>query len=753
MALRLDDRYVLLEERPLRWLPRAYDAWDTELDEPVTVGWLPAGDSIPLLPAAERLKHPNIIQLRSLREEPGSGYWVVWDYFGAAGADILDQVATGPGAVAWIAHETTGALSYAREALGRPGGFRLSDFGADMIRLFPDGQVKVVGFGRIATELTSATEFATLGESVGHWLAHSMDSVAADEDATVAANLVDTLSRFADADLHPHSSVPRITAGLRDHLEGGEGELANWVAAIGAAEATSRVGELYRSFVDGGEEPSAEVHTVPIEAADSGADLPRVRIAPTVREPETGQPKTRKGLPIKARRRLPIILAGAVILLILFGGWRLRGGSPAWLGGAGSHQVVLETMPPGASVFLNDTLLLGKTPLALDNIATGWHSVQFSKSGFPTITDSILVYKLTSHRPFHFVFTRVLILESRPPGAIVYLNGRRAPRPTPYLETEWPATQMLSLVMHLERYGSLEDCVLDPTFGTLEVKDAAAWNVAPHGDTLSIRGQFAASLAFFASPPDCRIIIDDTLDVDPTGGTSYALTYGNHRMRAQAVGFDAADSTIVVSGQTPPILPVVLTRPVRINAFDSRDPDKDLRVLVDRLEGPERTLLVRRFTPYSVRIPAVAHTVTLRKRDYLDTTIYIPPDITRVAVAMTPVSRGRGYVPPSYIKNDPDRFREPQETTRTTARSAPWINVRVELAGDKNLAGAEIWARNVGLATEEWLGATDASGELRVQITAGNYDLLAYLDAYSGVRKRVKVRPARNRPIVIELNR
>jgi hypothetical protein len=415
--------------------------------------------------------------------------------------------------------------------------------------------------------------------------------------------------------------------------------------------------------------------------------------------------------------------------------------------------VVLETTPPGASVFLDDTLLMGKTPLTLDDLPVGWHSVQFSKTEFPTITDSILVYKQSPHRPFHFVFTRTLILESRPPGAIVYLNGRRAPSPTPYVETEWPATQPLSLVMHLERYGSLEDCVLDPMFGTLQVKDAAAWQVAPLGDSLAIRGQFVASLAFFASPPDCRIIIDDTLEVDPTGGTSYALTYGNHRMRAQAVGFDAADSTIVVSGQTPPILPVVLTRPVRINAFDSSDPDKDLRVLVDRLEGPERTLLVRRFTPYSVRIPAVAHTVTLRKRDYLDTTIYIPPDITRVAVAMTPVRKGRGYVPPAYIESDPDRFDEPQEPTRTTARNAPWINVRVELSGDKNLAGAEIWARTAGEITEEWLGATDASGELRVQIPSGNYDLLAYLDAYSGVRKRVKVRPARNRPIVIELNR
>ena len=47
MALLLDDRYVLLAERPVRWLQRAYDAWDTETDEPVTVGWFPEGESVP----------------------------------------------------------------------------------------------------------------------------------------------------------------------------------------------------------------------------------------------------------------------------------------------------------------------------------------------------------------------------------------------------------------------------------------------------------------------------------------------------------------------------------------------------------------------------------------------------------------------------------------------------------------------------------------------------------------------------------
>ena len=71
----------------------------------------------------------------------------------------------------------------------------------------------------------------------------------------------------------------------------------------------------------------------------------------------------------------------------------------------------------------------------------------------------------------------------------------------------------------------------------------------------------------------------------------------------------------------------------------------------------------------------------------------------------------------------------------------------------RSLAGAEVWGRASGESNERFLGTTDAEGRLRVQIPVGNYDLLAYLDAFSGVRKRVKVRPARNRPVIIELNR
>jgi hypothetical protein len=79
--------------------------------------------------------------------------------------------------------------------------------------------------------------------------------------------------------------------------------------------------------------------------------------------------------------------------------------------------------------------------------------------------------------------------------------------------------------------------------------------------------------------------------------------------------------------------------------------------------------------------------------------------------------------------------------------------VSISAPGRTSLAGAEIWARPAGEAAEQWLGTTDEKGELRVQLPVGNYDLLGYLDVFSGIRKRVKVRADRNRPVTIDLQR
>lgn len=755
MAIYLDDRYVLLLERPLRWLDRGYDGWDLQSDRPITAGYYESPANLPILPGTIHLRHANILSLIDLRKDSEGDLWAIWDHAGVTGADKFSELAIPFQAALWVTHEAACGLLHARSIPNRPGGFRLGDFGADHIRLYDNGVVKVAGFGRIEQEREDATEFESLGRWATEWLVQSSSGGGSTDDM-LSAELVGSLTRFEQADEHPQARVPGLIPGLRSCMSEGDRGLAQWVGAIESPFSPSALKSLMKKILATPALADEKLSTENVLAESETASVtqaPRVTIAPRKITPVPST-KTHKGLPVRGPAASPAVLIGLALLLTLYGGWRY-GDMFAFITEAGDAQVLLETVPAGASVFLDDTLLVGKTPLPLNALGVGWHKVRFEKSEFPSIDDSILVYKSSPHRPYQFVFTRVIRVLSLPPGAGVYLNGVRASARTPYLERSWPVTNPLSMVMHLEPFGSIEDCTLDPLFGTVEVKDPAAWAVTMNQDTLVVRGMFVHSASFFASPPDCRLVIDDTLVVDPTGGQLYPLTFGRHRVHAQAIGFDPLDTTIIVGGQSPQVISILLSRPVRIHAYDPENPDVDLRVLVDRLEGPDRTLYVRRFTPYTIRIPAVAYAVTLRKLNYRDTTIFIPPDLTSVSVPMT--RTGREFRPqPIYesspVLADPGFEREPRRTADLDMSGAPWVQIHVSVPGRGILDGAEIWARSVGDLYEIFLGTTDSRGRLKTKLPAGNYDLLAYLDSYSGVRKRVKIKTSRNRPIVIDLN-
>jgi hypothetical protein len=484
-----------------------------------------------------------------------------------------------------------------------------------------------------------------------------------------------------------------------------------------------------------------------------GGAHPAVTIAPAVRPSVKRRAAgLYKGLPHAPRNLFPLVVLALLLTVVLLGGWRFRW-FPGLFGIGVEAQVTIESAPAGAAVMIDGEQQAGTTPLALDDVATGWHKIGLSAPDFPPLQDSFLVYKEGPHRPFRFVFTRPIRIESRPSGAVVYQNGKRAPRVTPFVENDWPVSEPLSLVMHLESFGSIEDCLLDPAYGTVEVKDPDAWSTNRRGDTVIVEGVFMRTVSFLASPPDCRLQVDDTLRVDPTGAAQYALTFGAHKVRAQAIGFDPLDTTLVISGQSPAQLGIVLSRPVRISAYDSRWPDSDLRALVDRLDGPDRTFYVRRFTPYSVRIPAVAFTAVLRKRGYRDTTLYIPPGITSLQVAMSPGDDSPTRPPEGRAPDQAFGTQNAEDVVQESAGKGPWVTIEISVPTRRWLEGAEIWSRAAGETQETFLGRTDAKGQLRVRMPVGNYDLLAYLDAFSGVHKRAKIRAARNRPIVVELNR
>lgn len=99
--------------------------------------------------------------------------------------------------------------------------------------------------------------------------------------------------------------------------------------------------------------------------------------------------------------------------------------TPAWAAG----QLVLESTPPGAAVSLNGQPL-GETPVIHERLQAGTHQVTLSRPGYQsvslrvTIQNDLTTRKRVTMTPERRKSPGELVIESKPSGADVYLDGR-----------------------------------------------------------------------------------------------------------------------------------------------------------------------------------------------------------------------------------------------------------------------------------------------------------------------------------------
>ncbi|HEU4389635.1 MAG TPA: PEGA domain-containing protein, partial [Blastocatellia bacterium] len=99
-----------------------------------------------------------------------------------------------------------------------------------------------------------------------------------------------------------------------------------------------------------------------------------------------GQP-TGVGVPAPVKRRSRRVIAVIAVALVVLTGLAAAG---IRLGKVSRtvDQVVISTLPPGADVKF-DTIWLGHSPVKLEEIPTGEHTIEVSKDGYETIVDKI----------------------------------------------------------------------------------------------------------------------------------------------------------------------------------------------------------------------------------------------------------------------------------------------------------------------------------------------------------------------------
>jgi serine/threonine-protein kinase len=155
-------------------------------------------------------------------------------------------------------------------------------------------------------------------------------------------------------------------------------------------------------------------------------ELPPAPPATKAPEPSAvplGVAETHDLFPSRARRRLGWsagLAAGVGLLAALYMGLAHRSVAKA--------SMTVDTEPPGASVLL-DGAIVGASPLALNGLAAGPHTVRVTRDGFAPAQVSLELVAGTQSAPIHFKLQPVdaiLTVRSIPDGSAVLVDGAPA---------------------------------------------------------------------------------------------------------------------------------------------------------------------------------------------------------------------------------------------------------------------------------------------------------------------------------------
>ncbi|MFH1380382.1 MAG: serine/threonine-protein kinase [bacterium] len=293
--------------------------------------------------------------------------------------------------------------------------------------------------------------------------------------------------------------------------------------------------------------------------------------------------------------------------------------------------MTLDSFPHGAAASLTqgDKEFIGEneqTPIHIDKIIPGNYALKLHKDGFKDIERIITlkgderinisgtVYTDDAERKyFLFPFEVSLKIESNPPGADVYFDGKKLPGTTP-MKHEVEIGKHTIKIFHngFEPLGSNEmtasygQCWIDLEEAEIKQKniDHRYWSFNKQTlagiNTYAIAGSFWKSMDITTDPPACSVYIDD--DKDPFGTTpleQVRLKVGHHRIRISKSGFKPVENDIEISSEIDNKLIYSLMKYIWFRSVSSTNPDKDIKSSVT-VGG---TSIKNKKTPFRIPLP------------------------------------------------------------------------------------------------------------------------------------------------------
>lgn len=374
--------------------------------------------------------------------------------------------------------------------------------------------------------------------------------------------------------------------------------------------------------------------------------------------------------------------------------------------------IKIISVPSGASIYLDGKLLEGKSPMSIQDISPGVHTLKLAVRGFSPITRSIQVQRKgevevkgekqrPGNEPYIFRFMTEIELSSKPLGAVVYINDVKFSQLTP-CTVEWEAGKPLTIEMEKKGFERLSGFTFNVLEDMNQAEDQRFWNFKKVSgqntddmDRYYVEGVFRKLIRVSSIPSGAEIHLDaEPRAVGLTGGRSIvSLTFGNHEIELRKEGFIAKKIPVRVDEQSQSKISVVLHRKVRLFAKDVTDPTgREIGARLVRLISKGKSIKRQEYTPCEIILPPENFEALLQKKGYKDALVQINSQQKIVVVRMEPADI---YI--EILVND-----------ALTGKSIPNASVKF-----LNL--------NNGGATEQFFAHTNSEGKCGKALPQGQY--------------------------------
>jgi len=312
----------------------------------------------------------------------------------------------------------------------------------------------------------------------------------------------------------------------------------------------------------------------------------------------------------------------------------------------------ISSLPAGATIYIDNRRISGKTPLSIPKIAPGVHKLKLTYPGFNPLIKSIQVLskgeiKVAGEKvrkgydPYLFSFKSHIEINSDPKGATIYINQLLYPHKTP-TTIEWEVGNPLSIELEQDGFQKLSGFTLNTMDGLEEIEDRRLWSfntIEGEYKRYVVEGIFKKFITLSCIPSGVNFYIDGS--PNPSGRTdvssTIALTMGRHEILFQKAGFNSRRVTINVNKNSSESISIVLTRNVRFFAKDKNDPgNNEIGATIVRIIQNRKSYRRNDRTPCEISLPPVNLQVLVRKEGYKDAYVNVTPRDKDIVVKMEP---------------------------------------------------------------------------------------------------------------------